>query len=162
MWCQQTFCFEKFVENVQQCFAFTAQANSLAHYLNFHLRWWYQNQATFQNTLHQIFVFECETSNLDYLFVFIFILENFGKSEPNLTSLIFDICKGPPVIYNLAKYARYAKFSYWIKKNFAQTIFQKVLRVINCLFLWKKWDLKQYFDRREEFENLDTQAEQKW
>ena len=26
-WCQQTFCFQKFVGNAQQCFAFTPQAN---------------------------------------------------------------------------------------------------------------------------------------
>ena len=37
--CQQTFYFQKFVDNTQQCFAFTHQANSPAHNLNFHWRW---------------------------------------------------------------------------------------------------------------------------
>ena len=35
---QQTFCFQKIVDNVQQCFAFTPQANFPTH-LNFHLKW---------------------------------------------------------------------------------------------------------------------------
>ena len=41
-WCQQTFCFLKFVDNTQQCFAFTPQANFPAHNLNFYWwwRWW--------------------------------------------------------------------------------------------------------------------------
>ena len=34
--CQQTFCIQKFVDNAQECFAFTAQANLPAHNLNFH------------------------------------------------------------------------------------------------------------------------------
>ena len=40
-----------FVDNAQQCFAFTPQANFPAHNLNFHWRWrwWDQIQATFQN-----------------------------------------------------------------------------------------------------------------
>ena len=48
-WCQQTFCYQKFVYNTQQCFAFTPQANFPAHNLNFHWRWrwWDQIQATF-------------------------------------------------------------------------------------------------------------------
>ena len=48
-WCQQTFCFQKFVDYAQHCFAFTPQANFLAHNLNFHWRWrwWDQIQATF-------------------------------------------------------------------------------------------------------------------
>ena len=48
-WCQQTFCFQKFVNNAQQCFAFTPQANFPAHDLNFHWRWmwWDWIQATF-------------------------------------------------------------------------------------------------------------------
>ena len=29
-WYQQTFCFQKFVDNSQQCFAFTPQANFIA------------------------------------------------------------------------------------------------------------------------------------
>ena len=53
-WCQQTFCFQKFVDNAQQCFAFTPQTNFSAHNLNFHKRWrwWDQIQATFQNRLY--------------------------------------------------------------------------------------------------------------
>ena len=35
-WCQQTFCFQKFVDNAEQCFAFTPHANFPAHNLNFH------------------------------------------------------------------------------------------------------------------------------
>ena len=34
--CQQTLCFQKFVENAQQSFAFTFQAIFPAHNLNFH------------------------------------------------------------------------------------------------------------------------------
>ena len=30
-WCLQSFCFQKFVDNVQHCFAFTPQANFTAH-----------------------------------------------------------------------------------------------------------------------------------
>ena len=45
--CQQTFCFQNFVDNTQQCFAFTPQANFPAHNLNFYWRWWDQIQATF-------------------------------------------------------------------------------------------------------------------
>ena len=33
--CQQTFCFQKFDDNAQQCFAFTPQANFPAHNLIF-------------------------------------------------------------------------------------------------------------------------------
>jgi hypothetical protein len=38
-------CFQKFVDNAQQCFAFTPQANFPVHNLNFHWRWrwWDQN-----------------------------------------------------------------------------------------------------------------------
>ena len=43
-WCQQTFCFQKFVENTQQCFAFTPQGNFTAHNLNFHWRWRWWDQ----------------------------------------------------------------------------------------------------------------------
>ena len=47
-WCQQTFCFQKFVDNVQQCFAFTPQANFLAHdYFDWSWKWWDGIQATF-------------------------------------------------------------------------------------------------------------------
>ena len=34
--CQQTLLYKKFVDNAQQCFAFTLQANFPAHNLNFH------------------------------------------------------------------------------------------------------------------------------
>ena len=37
-WCRQNFCFQKFVDNPWQCFAFTPEANFPAHYLNFHWR----------------------------------------------------------------------------------------------------------------------------
>ena len=37
--CQETFCFQKFVDNAQQCFAFTPQANFPVHNLNFRWRW---------------------------------------------------------------------------------------------------------------------------
>ena len=37
-WWQQTFCFQKFVDNAQQCFAFTPQANSPGHNLNFQVK----------------------------------------------------------------------------------------------------------------------------
>ena len=47
-WCQQTFCYQKFVDNAQQCFAFTRQANFPTHYLNFYWRWWDRIQATFK------------------------------------------------------------------------------------------------------------------
>ena len=48
-WCPQTFGFQKFVDNAQQCFAFTHQANSPAHNFNVHWRWrwWDQIQVTF-------------------------------------------------------------------------------------------------------------------
>ena len=44
-----TFCFQKFVDNAQQCFAFTPHAIFPAHNLNFHWRWrwWDRIQATF-------------------------------------------------------------------------------------------------------------------
>ena len=47
--CQQTFCYQKFVDNAQQCFAFTPQANFPAYDLNFYWkwRWWDQIQVTF-------------------------------------------------------------------------------------------------------------------
>ena len=47
--CQQTFEYKKFVNNAQQCFPFTPQANFHAHNLNFHWRWrsWDWIQATF-------------------------------------------------------------------------------------------------------------------
>ena len=51
---QQTFCFQKFVDNAQQCFAFTPQANFPAHNLNFHWRWrwWDRIQAIFLNLFY--------------------------------------------------------------------------------------------------------------
>ena len=48
-WCQQTFCFQNFVDNAQQCFACTPQTNFPAHSLNFHWRWWDRLQAIFLN-----------------------------------------------------------------------------------------------------------------
>ena len=53
-WCQQSFCFQKFVDKAQQCFAFTTQANFPMHNLNFHWswRWWDQIQATFKNLFY--------------------------------------------------------------------------------------------------------------
>ena len=47
--CQQTFENKKFVDNAQQCFAITSQANFPAHNLNFHWRWrrWDRIQTTF-------------------------------------------------------------------------------------------------------------------
>ena len=53
-WCQQTFCSQMFVDNSQQCFAFTPQANFPTHNLNFHWRWrwWDQIQATFINLFY--------------------------------------------------------------------------------------------------------------
>ena len=38
-WCQQTFCFQRFVDNAQQCFAFTSRATFPAHNLNFRWKW---------------------------------------------------------------------------------------------------------------------------
>ena len=46
-WCQQPFCFQKFVDNSLQCFTFTTQTNFPAHNFNFHWRWWDWIQATF-------------------------------------------------------------------------------------------------------------------
>ena len=45
------FYFQKFVDNTQQCFAFTPQANFPAHNLNFQWRWrwWDQMQAIVLN-----------------------------------------------------------------------------------------------------------------
>jgi hypothetical protein len=43
-WCQQAFCFQKFVDNAQQYFAFTPQVNSPAHNLDFHWRWRWWDQ----------------------------------------------------------------------------------------------------------------------
>ena len=51
---QQTFCFQKFVDISQQCFAFTPQTNFPALNLTFHWRWrWLdQIQATFWNLFY--------------------------------------------------------------------------------------------------------------
>ena len=53
-WCQQTFCFQKFIYNAQQCFAFIPQANFPTKNLNFHWRWrwWDQIQAIFLNIFY--------------------------------------------------------------------------------------------------------------
>ena len=60
-WCQQTFCSQKFVENDQQCFAFTPQANFPANNLNFNWisRWWDQILAIF-------FLFFYLTKNMNF------------------------------------------------------------------------------------------------
>ena len=51
---KKTFCFQKFVDNTQQCFAFTTQLNFAANNLDFHWRWrwWNQIQATFLNLFY--------------------------------------------------------------------------------------------------------------
>ena len=53
-WCQQTFCFQKFVDNNQQCFASIFQTNFPVRNLNFHWRWrwWDWIQATFLNLFY--------------------------------------------------------------------------------------------------------------
>ena len=61
-WCLQTFGIQKFVDNAQQCFAFTPQANFPAHYLNFHWRWCDWIQATFLNPSTLIDIFWWKTS----------------------------------------------------------------------------------------------------
>ena len=53
-WFEQSFCFQKFVDKAQQCFAFAPQANFPGHNLNFHWRWWDWKQATFQNIFYYI------------------------------------------------------------------------------------------------------------
>ena len=55
-WCQQTFCFHKFVDNDQQCFAFTPQANFPTQNLNFHWRWWDRIQAVFLYVFYFILI----------------------------------------------------------------------------------------------------------
>ena len=49
-----TFCFQKFVDNAQQFFAFTPQANFRAHNLNSHQRWrwWNWIQAIFSSLFY--------------------------------------------------------------------------------------------------------------
>ena len=44
--------FQKFVDNAQQRFVFTPQANFPVHNLNFHWRWWDRIQATFKNLFY--------------------------------------------------------------------------------------------------------------
>ena len=53
-WCQKSFCFQKFVDNVSQCFVFTHWANFPTHNLSFHCRWrwWDWIQAVFLNLLY--------------------------------------------------------------------------------------------------------------
>ena len=60
-WVMSTnFFFQKLVDNAQQCFAFTPQANFPIHNLNFHWswRWWDWIQATFQNLFY--FIQNCD------------------------------------------------------------------------------------------------------
>ena len=75
------FLFSKFVDNAQQCFAFTPQANFPVHNLNFHWRWrwWDWIQATF--------------SNLFY-FKICLDLENFHDFEQSF--IFFFQCVSPP------------------------------------------------------------------
>ena len=53
-WCQQTFCFQKFVDITQQCFALLPQVNFPANNLSFHWRWrwWDRIQAIFLNLFY--------------------------------------------------------------------------------------------------------------
>ena len=53
---QKKICFQKFVDNTLQLFAFTPQANFPAHNLNFHWRWrwWNRIQATNLNFFYFI------------------------------------------------------------------------------------------------------------
>ena len=69
----KTFCFHKFIDNAQQYFAFTPQANFPAHYLNFHwrLRWW---DWIFSTLLYQHYVFS-------------FWNEYFSTKKPNLITI---------------------------------------------------------------------------
>ena len=62
-WCQQTFCFQKFVDITQQCFALLPQVNFHANSLNFHSRWrwWDQIQAIFLNLFYFNLEFTYET-----------------------------------------------------------------------------------------------------
>ena len=64
-WCQQTFCFQKFVDITQQCFALLPQVNFPANNLNFHWRWrqWDQIQAIF---LHLFYFISTTTSPLGF------------------------------------------------------------------------------------------------
>ena len=61
--CQQTFCFQKFVDITQQCFALLPQVNFTANNLNFHWRWrwWDRIQAIFLNLFYFniLFAFIC-------------------------------------------------------------------------------------------------------
>ena len=52
--CQQTFCFQKFVDNVQQCFDLSPQVNFPSHYLNSNWKWWDWIHAIFLNLLYFI------------------------------------------------------------------------------------------------------------
>ena len=53
-WCQQTFCFQKFLDNAEQCFVFMPQGNFPANNLNFHWRWrwWDWIKAIFLNLFY--------------------------------------------------------------------------------------------------------------
>ena len=67
--CQQSFENKKFVDNTQQCFAFTPQANFPVHNLNFHWRWrwWDWIRSIFLNLFYFIDFF-CISQAL-YLFL---------------------------------------------------------------------------------------------
>ena len=68
--CQQTLLNKKFVDNAQQCFAFTPQANFPAHNLNFHWRWrwWVWIQAIFQSLFYSTTVF-CLQLPIKYIYL---------------------------------------------------------------------------------------------
>ena len=65
-------CFQKFVDNTQQCFAFTAQANFPAHNLNFHWRWRWLDQI--QANFLIIFYFKIQSGRSCWKFCGLLIL----------------------------------------------------------------------------------------
>ena len=64
-WCQQFFCFQKFVVSAQQYFAFTTQVNFPANNLNFRWRqrWWDRIQAIFLNLFYFI---SCSSAEMNH------------------------------------------------------------------------------------------------
>ena len=53
----KVFCFQKFVDNSQQCVAFTPQANFPANNFHWRWRWWDQIQAIFLNLFYFSFCY---------------------------------------------------------------------------------------------------------
>ena len=83
------FSFQNFIDNAQQCFAFTPQANFPTHNLNFHWRWrwWDQIQAIFLN----IFYFTIKSSkNFEYFFKDQEWIEE-KQIDPNLLTAVIYI-----------------------------------------------------------------------